>query len=68
VKIGDLVVEPGDLIHADLHGVVVVPREIAQRVADAAREIERKERIVIDLCKSPAFSIDELDKLVHADY
>ena len=68
VKIGNLVVEPGDLIHADLHGVVIVPREIAQRVPDAAREIERKERIVIDLCKSPTFSVDELDKLVHPDY
>ena len=68
MKIGDLVVEAGDLIHADLHGVVIVPREIAERVPDAAREIERKERIVIGLCKSPAFSVDELDKLVHPDY
>jgi|ERR1051326_380538 regulator of RNase E activity RraA len=68
VKIGDLVVEPGDLIHADQHGFVLVPREIAHQVPDAAREVERKERIVINLCQSQDFSIEQLDKLVHPDY
>lgn len=68
LKIGDLLIEPGDLIHADQHGFVVVPREIAKQVPDAAREVERKERMVISLCQSPDFSIDRLDKLVHQDY
>lgn len=68
VKIGELLVEPGDLIHADQHGFVVIPREIAPQVAEAAREVERKERIVISLCQSPDFSIDQLDKLIHQDY
>ena len=31
-------------------------------------DVERKERIVISLCQSPDFSIDQLDKLVHPDY
>ena len=68
VKIGDLLIEPGDLIHADQHGFVVVPSEIAEQVPDAAREVERKERIVISLCQAGDFSIDQLDKLVHPDY
>lgn len=68
VKIGNLVVHPGDLIHADQHGFVVVPRDIAAQVPDAAREIERKERVIISLCQSPDFSIDHLDPLVHPDY
>lgn len=68
VKIGDLEVHPGDLLHADRHGFVVVPREIAARVPEAAREIERKERTIISLCGSPDFSIEKLDPLVHQDY
>lgn len=68
VMIGDLLVQPGDLIHADFHGFVVVPREIAEQIPEAAREVERKERIVIGLCQSANFNIDELDKLVHPDY
>lgn len=68
VRIGHVLIQPGDLIHADQHGFVVVPREIAAHVPEAAREVERKERIVISLCQSADFSIDELDKLVHPDY
>jgi len=68
VKIGDLLIQPGDLIHADQHGFVLVPREIAEQVPEAAREVERKERLVINLCQSADFSIDQLDPLVHPDY
>lgn len=68
VKIGSLLIEPGALIHADQHGFVIVPHEIAARVPEAAREVERKERKIISLCGSAEFSIDQLDGLVHPDY
>src|SRR5579885_2730758 len=35
VKIGSVLVSSGDLIHADQHGFVVVPHEIAERVPEA---------------------------------
>jgi 4-hydroxy-4-methyl-2-oxoglutarate aldolase len=67
VKVGGLVVSPGDLIHADKHGVLVIPGEIASEVAEAARRVEENERRLIDLCKSPDFTMeklkDELKKL-----
>ena len=67
VKVGGLVVSPGDLIHADKHGVLVIPREIASEVAEAARRVEESERRLINLCKSPDFTMeklkDELKKL-----
>ena len=68
VSVCEMTVQPGDLIHADHHGAVVIPHEIAPFVACAAREIERAERVIIHLCQSPGFSIPELDKLVAADY
>lgn len=68
VRLGGLLVRPGDLLHADRHGVVVIPVEVADRVADAAREVERGERVIIDICKSPDFSIDKIHPLVSPAY
>jgi regulator of RNase E activity RraA len=44
VVIGDVRVDDGDLVVADEDGVLFVPREAAERVLDAAREIEWAER------------------------
>ena len=68
VRIGNLLIQPGDLVHADKHGVVVIPGELASEIPAAARRIEQQERTIIDLCQSPHFSIDELDKLVGEGY
>lgn len=60
VEIGGLAIQPGDLLHADIHGVLSVPAEIAPEIpAVAARQIER-ERRVIELCHSPEFSLEKL--------
>ena len=68
VRIFDILVHPGDLIHADRHGAVVIPSELARQVAEAADEIERREKPMIELCRSADFSIDELDKLIPHAY
>ncbi len=56
VRIGGLTVRPGDLIHADRHGVVTIPHEIAAEVAARAREVEAGERTMIEYFRSPDFS------------
>jgi 4-hydroxy-4-methyl-2-oxoglutarate aldolase len=43
ISCGGVVVHPGDVIVGDEDGVVVVPREIAEQVADAAEERLRME-------------------------
>jgi len=68
VRIFGMTVHPGDLLHADRHGAVVIPHEIAAEIANAAREIDRAERKMLDLCRSKKFSIAELDKLISPDY
>jgi len=60
VKMGGLVVNNGDLIHADKHGVVVIPQEIAKEVPEACQKVEDRERRIIDFCKSSDFSLDAL--------
>ncbi len=54
VKVGTLEVKPGDLIHADKHGAIIIPSEVAHLTADACRAMMRAERPVLDGCRSVA--------------
>lgn len=60
VKVGGLVVSNGDLIHADQHGVVIIPHEIARDVPKACQAVEDRERRIINFCKSPDFDVEKL--------
>lgn len=48
VLFGDLTVHPGDLVLGDTDGVVVLPRERAAQVVQAATEREAKEAAIVD--------------------
>ena len=63
VKVGGLWVKPGDLVHADQHGVVTIPPEIADRIPEAVAKVEADEREIISLCQAPDFSPDRLKEL-----
>ena len=60
VTVGGLVVNPGDLLHADEHGVVSIPTEVADRLAGAVHDVEVIEQKTIQLCKSEDFSLEKL--------
>src|SRR5262245_38069254 len=60
VRIGGTVIAPGDLLHGDRHGVIVIPREVAASVAEAAAEVDSAERELIRYCQSPEFTVDGL--------
>lgn len=51
VRVGGVVVHPGDLLHGDLNGITTVPMEIASEVADACDEFVQAEAIVLDYLK-----------------
>jgi 4-hydroxy-4-methyl-2-oxoglutarate aldolase len=63
VRIGGLVVHPGDLLHADQHGVISIPHEIARDIPKAAEAVEQRERAIIDFARSSDCSVDGLRKL-----
>lgn len=63
VQVGGITVHPGDLLHADRHGVLLIPLEIANQLLSAVKEVEQRERILIDYCKSPGFSLEGLKNL-----
>ena len=62
VSVAGMLVSPGDLIHADRHGAVVVPTELAREVVKAAALIARREKVILDAARRPGFSTADLRK------
>lgn len=60
VEIFGLQVRSGDLLFVDVHGMIVIPTDIAPDVVRVAAEIDAHDRRIIDLCQSPAFSREKL--------
>jgi regulator of RNase E activity RraA len=51
VQICGMTVLPGDLIHADCHGAVVIPAEVAPKLMDACRRVSQAELFVLEPCR-----------------
>lgn len=60
VEVGGLAVKPGDLLHADMHGVLSVPGEIAAQIPRVAAKIAERESRILALCRAGNLSLDEL--------
>lgn len=45
-----------DVIHADVHGAVVIPAECVRTLPDAVDLVARREKVILDLVKDPDFS------------
>jgi regulator of RNase E activity RraA len=64
VTVHGMTVEPGDLIHADQHGAVVVPIDVADQVPAAAADIAAAEHVLIKASGEPGFSAARLRELL----
>lgn len=69
VEIGGLQIHSGDLLHADRHGVLSVPRDLAEQLPAASAELLRNEQEFIHMCIDGNFSIDRLGRTIreHAE-
>jgi len=67
VEVGGLLVRSGDLIHADKHGVLVVPGEIAGQIPSAAARVTEREQRIIAHCQASDFSLEQLKRLLEAE-
>ena len=67
VKIGALVINPGDLLHGDEHGIVIIPNEVPlEELVARCREFLASEQVLIDYCAQPGFSVDEAARQMEA--
>ena len=60
VEIAGLRVNPGDLLHGDLHGVLSVPASVAAQIPTVAAELLAQETELIQLCQQGNFSLKKL--------
>jgi 4-hydroxy-4-methyl-2-oxoglutarate aldolase len=63
IEVAGVLVNPGDLIHADKHGVCIIPTEVAERVVEACQEVERLERPLLEECRRPDFDLERYIQL-----
>lgn len=66
VDILGMIVHSGDLIHADRHGAVVIPHDVAKAVPDAAQLCMRREAPVLEVARGAGFSVDKLAEAMAA--
>ena len=60
VEIFGMTVNPGDIIHADRHGAVVIPESAAADIPRAAETIARREKEILDAARRGDFSLEKL--------
>ncbi len=63
VRLAGVEIRPGDLIHADKHGVCIIPTEVADRVVEACRQVEEMERPLLEECRRDDFDLERYIRL-----
>ena len=59
VEVGGVLVNVGDVVHADMNGVVVFPIELADHVIEEAKKVTTRESEMMDWVNSSEFSLDK---------
>ncbi len=62
VDVFGMVVCSDDLIHADRHGAVVIPHEVARDLPRAAELCGRREEPILKVARSPNFTVEALER------
>jgi regulator of RNase E activity RraA len=60
IRVAGMSVRSDDLIHADQHGAVVIPLDVAAKLPDAAELCGRRETPILDIARSPSFTLEKL--------
>ena len=63
VRVGELTVRPGDLLHGDRHGVTSIPLDLAARIPEGVKVVDTMERQIINYSQSPEFTVEGLTAL-----
>jgi regulator of RNase E activity RraA len=60
VSIHGMTVHDGELVHADRHGAVVIPHEVAAKIPAVTERLGRREAVILEAARAPGFSIEVL--------
>jgi regulator of RNase E activity RraA len=64
VTVAGMTVRPGDLVHADRHGAVVIPPEAVAELADAVGSLARQEAVLIEASRREGFGYETLERIL----
>lgn len=62
VEVCGLHVQPGDLVHADRHGAVVIPSEVVGSLEGAIDKLLASERVILEPARAAGFDIDAFEE------
>ena len=57
-----LIVSNNDLIHADVHGAVIIKPNFVDELFETIKFITKKEKIILDACKNKKFNFLKFKK------
>ena len=60
VNVHGMVVNSGDLIHADRHGAAVIPHDVAREIPKVADLMHRREAVIIGAAQDSGFTVEKL--------
>lgn len=60
VNVAGMAVADGDLVHADRHGAVVIPHDVARDIPAAAALIARREAVILEAARQTGFDAQRL--------
>lgn len=66
VNIFGMLVRHDDVVHADFHGAVVIPRDAVKKLPAAIELCTRREKVILDIARSPGFTSQKLRAAIKA--
>ncbi len=64
VRIGGMIIRPGDILHADQHGATIIPLDAVRELERAVKEVIEYEKPMIELCQSANFTTEKMAELL----
>ncbi|MHC4873359.1 MAG: RraA family protein [Planctomycetota bacterium] len=60
VTVGGLQIEPGDLLHGDINGLIKVPEQGMEKLSSCADDVRNAEQSLLEYVKSDSFTVENL--------
>lgn len=61
VTVSGLEIAPGDLVHADRHGAVVIPADVVDKLESAVDRLLASEAVILGPAREPSFDIEKFE-------
>ena len=60
IQVCGLAIAPGDILHGDENGLLLVPREGMDRLATEVEAVRTRERALMEFVRGPDFTLEKL--------